>query len=302
MNKKILYLIYGIVFGFCFPIAATIIDSYFRFGTITFDSLLLAQRTIPQLHYIIDSAPFFLGIFALIGGYNAEKANKQYKLKVEKELILKASQANLKEAMRISQLAIWEYDVINDKIILNDQFYSLFNTTAEIQGGYKMTFAQYFKRFVFKDDIDVVSDELKKALKTNDKNYYSNFDHRTIKKDGEFDYFSVYVRIDKDSRGDNVKIHGVIQSITSRKQMEFLRIAKEKAEQANKAKSEFLANMSHEIRTPMNAILGFSESLYHKMENEQQKNMVKSILNGGNSLMRLLNDILDLSKIEANKL
>jgi len=84
--------------------------------------------------------------------------------------------------------------------------------------------------------------------------------------------------------------------------MEFLRIAKEKAEQANKAKSEFLANMSHEIRTPMNAILGFSESLYHKMENEQQKNMVKSILNGGNSLMRLLNDILDLSKIEANKL
>ena len=204
--------------------------------------------------------------------------------------------------MRISLLATWEYDGINDKFTLNDQFYSLANTTAEIEGGYNMSSTQYSKRFVFQDDIVVFSDELKKAQKTTDINYYSNFDYRTIKKGGDFDYFSVYVRIDKEARGLTVKIHGVIQRITDRKQMEFLRIAKEKAEQANKAKSEFLANMSHEIRTPMNAILGFSESLYHKMENEQQRSMLKSILNAGNSLMRLLNDILDLSKIEADKL
>ncbi|MBN2682923.1 MAG: response regulator [Bacteroidales bacterium] len=77
---------------------------------------------------------------------------------------------------------------------------------------------------------------------------------------------------------------------------------KKKADSANKAKSEFLANMSHEIRTPMNAILGFSEALYHKLENDNHKKMIKSVLSGGNLLLSLLNDILDLSKIEADKI
>lgn len=75
-----------------------------------------------------------------------------------------------------------------------------------------------------------------------------------------------------------------------------------KAIAASKAKSEFLANMSHEIRTPMNAILGFSETLYHKMDNPQFKKMIESVLNSGNLLLALLNDILDLSKIEADKI
>ena len=81
-----------------------------------------------------------------------------------------------------------------------------------------------------------------------------------------------------------------------------LTVAKEQAETANRAKSEFLANMSHEIRTPMNAILGFSEALFHKMENTDHKYMVKTILSSGNILLALINDILDMSKIEAGKL
>jgi PAS domain S-box-containing protein len=104
----------------------------------------------------------------------------------------------------------------------------------------------------------------------------------------------------------NGKTEGAVVSffdITERKQYEkLLKKSKRDAEQANKAKSEFLANMSHEIRTPMNAILGFSEALYHKLDSEQHKEMVKSIINGGKLLMELLNDILDLSKIEAGKL
>ncbi len=98
-------------------------------------------------------------------------------------------------------------------------------------------------------------------------------------------------------------VSGIIANTYERKIMEFSLIdERDKANMANKAKSEFLANMSHEIRTPMNAILGFSEALYHKLESEQHRKILKSVLSSGNLLLSLLNDILDLSKIEAGKL
>ena len=78
--------------------------------------------------------------------------------------------------------------------------------------------------------------------------------------------------------------------------------AMEIADEANKAKSEFLANMSHEIRTPMNAILGFSELLKKEVNSDKGSRFLESILSSTDSLLRLINDILDLSKVEAGKL
>lgn len=71
---------------------------------------------------------------------------------------------------------------------------------------------------------------------------------------------------------------------------------------ANRAKSEFLANMSHEIRTPMNAVLGYAELLGFMLEDKTQRDYIESIKSSGRSLLTLINDILDLSKIEAGKL
>ncbi len=78
--------------------------------------------------------------------------------------------------------------------------------------------------------------------------------------------------------------------------------SKEEAEKANRAKSEFLANMSHEIRTPMNAVIGFSEMLSQQLSNPVHKKYLESIKSSGKTLMGIINDILDLSKIEAGKL
>lgn len=93
-----------------------------------------------------------------------------------------------------------------------------------------------------------------------------------------------------------------VDMTTRLKQEEELAKARDKAELANRAKSEFLSNMSHEIRTPMNAIIGFSALLQDDVKDPKHKSFVNTIHSAGINLMIIINDILDLSKIEAGKL
>ena len=86
------------------------------------------------------------------------------------------------------------------------------------------------------------------------------------------------------------------------KMIEELNTAREQAEKASRAKTEFLSNMSHEIRTPLNAIVGFSNSLLDDTDEPKIKEDAKYIVNASESLLELVNGILDISKIEANKI
>ena len=123
------------------------------------------------------------------------------------------------------------------------------------------------------------------------------------KKDGTYFWASASISSIKNKDGKITHFIGVEEDITDKKRiLEELVIAKEKAEEMNRLKTNFLANMSHELRTPLIGILGFSDILYDELKEPVYRDMVKSINNGGNRLLKTLNMVLDLSRIESSKL
>jgi len=130
-----------------------------------------------------------------------------------------------------------------------------------------------------------------------------DYTERLRRKDGREIIVEANVRVVKDPEGAVLYFEGFVNDITERKQVEIaLQQAKEAAEAANQAKSEFLANMSHDIRTPMNGIIGMAELALDTDLTAEQREYLNVVKGSADSLLRLLNDILDFAKIEARKL
>ncbi|MGI8554221.1 MAG: PAS domain S-box protein [Dehalococcoidia bacterium] len=128
-------------------------------------------------------------------------------------------------------------------------------------------------------------------------------EYRVLHKDGNYRWIHITARPEHDAAGKTVSILGYFMDISAEKEAQAgLLLAKEEAEQANRAKSEFLSRMSHELRTPLNAILGFAQLLEMDPLESQQRNGVQKILSAGDHLLVLINEVLDITRIEAGHL
>ena len=122
------------------------------------------------------------------------------------------------------------------------------------------------------------------------------------RKDGTLWWAGVTISALHDAKDRVVAFVGVQQDVTANREVQAtLQIAKSAAEDANRAKSEFLSTMSHEIRTPMNAIIGMSELLAETELDDDQGRYVTTLASAGEALLDLIDDVLDLSKIEAGR-
>jgi len=213
---------------------------------------------------------------------------------IEEEL--KRSEANLAKAQQLAQVGSWELDIATHELRWSTEVYRIFEINPEHFGASY----EFFINIIHPDDREAVNNAYTNSLET--KQAYQ-IDHRLLMEDGRVKYVNERCETFYDESGNPLNSIGTIQDVTDIKRAEMaLSQAKEAAESATRAKTEFLANMSHEIRTPLNAIIGFSDLLSSLITDTNQKSYLDAILVAGKSLLNIINDILDLSKIEAGKL
>jgi len=194
--------------------------------------------------------------------------------------------------------AVWDWNIITGEFIVTPVYETMLGYKANELPPHIDTWLNS----VHPDDMPRVQDTLKDYFDGNADIYQVELRLRC--KDNSWKWVLCRGKvINKDSTGNPIKMMGLHTDIGNRKALELeIRQEKEHANKANKAKSEFLSSMSHELRTPLNAILGFSQLMADDPSEpltENQADSVHYILKSGKHLLTLINDILDLSKIES---
>ena len=235
------------------------------------------------------------GIGAISFGFAA--TNRNAARVVEK---LRDSEERYAVAVSGSNEGLWDWNILTNE----SYFAPRWKQILGFEDHELENVRQIFTDALHPDDRDRVMAAVRTHLDTRVP-YDAEF--RLRHKDGHYVWIHSKGQAVWDEQGNPRRMAGSISDITERRQAaEKMREAKEQAELANRAKSEFLANMSHELRTPLNAILGFSELMGNAtlgpLGNPKYQEYAKDINDSGRHLLALIQDILDLSKIEAGKI
>jgi PAS domain S-box-containing protein len=213
-------------------------------------------------------------------------------------MFIRLTQERLNLSLEGSNLALWDWDILNDRIYLSDRW------SLMLGGEKEETLLSVEKLFdlIHPDHRQFVRDGFAPVLK-NEAEFYS-VEYRARRKDGNWLWVHTHGKVvERDEAGRALRMTGTNADISERKESEeALRTAKEAAEEASRAKSDFLANMSHEIRTPMNGIIGMTELALDTELNAEQREYLDLVKSSADALLGIVNDILDFSKIEAGRM
>ncbi len=214
----------------------------------------------------------------------------------QSELELRTSNEHLARAQAVAHVGHWTWDIINDYITGSEEYHRIRGTTPETLKCYEDVL-----RTIHPDDRESWT-ALCRAAIAGEKPYIG--DYRVILPDNTVRYVHVQGETTYDENGKPTHLFGAVFDVTDTRIAELkLKEAMIAAETANRAKSLFLASMSHELRTPLTAVLGFSQLLRDDPTlSESQKEYLDIINRSGTHLLELINDVLDMSKIEAGQL
>lgn len=202
---------------------------------------------------------------------------------------LKFTQEMLSEAQKIARLGSWQYDIPSDRLFWNEETFTIFG--RDISLGPPQGDMQY--RYFERADLDELRAKAAAALQAG---HPYEADLRALRDDGHRIVIRMIGRPLFDRSGNPYLVVGTIQDITD---WTDLRAAHEQAQENQRTQNQFLASVSHEIRTPMNAIFGMSQLLLMAKLPPQQAEQAKVILTAARDLLAIINDLLDLAKVEA---
>ena len=205
------------------------------------------------------------------------------------------TEERLNVALDLSEIHVWELDYRRRALIKAGAEDTFFERPQTYQDLYRDIFVTIDPR-----DHPMVKEAWRRHV---EEGTPYRPEYRMARSDGREVWVAGAVKMVTDAEGRPQRMMGAIQNITARKKAEqALTAAKEQAEAANVAKSSFLATMSHEIRTPLNGVLGMAQVMEGDVLSEVQRDRLKVVRSSGENLLTILNDVLDLSKIEAGKL